>query len=127
MWGVECDGETVWIPFSEMEQIEVPTLEGTLPNEVMLTMDEDRFKSGFQQFALWTMGRGEFATLAYCGGLTIWRYETLQAAIQAKRLIDSDACGGTCVNAHVIVQIDPANSRAAKQQANIRKFKAGKS
>ena len=83
-WLVKCDGEFVDIPF-DVDWI-VPTLEWRLPNEVMLTMDGDRFESGFKAHAIWTSGSGKFATLAYCGGnLTIKRHKTLEKAVEAKR------------------------------------------
>jgi hypothetical protein len=93
----------------------------------MLTMDENRFKRGFVKYAIWTHGAGNYATLAYCGSnLTIQRHATLEAAIQAKRAIDGGGCGSGCAKVHVIVEIDPQNSRAAREQDNIRKFQAGR-
>lgn len=124
-WCVECDGELVTIPFN-VEWI-VPKLEGRFPNKVMLTMDENRFQGGFECHAIWTEGKGEFATLAYCNGeLTICRHASLEKAISAKRVIDSGGCGGSCCKVHVIVQIDATNSREAREQENIRKYKAMK-
>jgi hypothetical protein len=123
---VQCDGEFVTMPFDG--DWSVPTLEGRFPNAVMLDMDEARFKSGFVPHAIWTLGKGEFASLSYCGqGLTIQRYPTLEAAIWAKRTIDGSGCGGGCVKVHFIIHIDPTNSRAAQEQENIRKYKAQRS
>jgi hypothetical protein len=90
----------------------------------MLVMDEDHFKSGFEAHAIWTQGKGEFASLAYCRhGLTIQRYSTLKGAIQAKQAIDSTGCGGGCVKMHVIVRIASTNSRKARELANIRSYR----
>jgi hypothetical protein len=73
---VQCDGKMVTMPFEGNWM--VSKLQGPFPNEVVLTMDEDRFQSGFVEHAIWTYGKGPFASLAYCGeGLTIQRYEKL--------------------------------------------------
>jgi hypothetical protein len=100
----------------------VPTLDGRLPNKVMLRMDEARFKTASEAHAIWTSGTGEYASLAYCGGkLTIQRYGTLKAAIEAKRTIDDSGCGGGCCKVHLVVHVDPTNSRKTREQQNIRK------
>jgi hypothetical protein len=39
-------------------------------------------------------------------------------------IVQCDGCGGGCVKVHVIIQIDPKNSRAAREQENIRKHVA---
>jgi hypothetical protein len=123
---VNCDGQSVEMPF-DGDWI-VPTLEGRFPNEVMLTMDEDRFGRACKAHAIWTEGCGNFATLAYCGGeLTIQRHQTLEQAITAKRMIDDGGCGGGCCKVHVIVEIDPTNSRHTREQENIRRHVAAKS
>jgi hypothetical protein len=122
---VECDGEFVSVPFDG--NWIVPTLEGRLPNKVLLDMDADRFKRGFEARAVWTHGKGEFATLAYCGhGLTIQRHQTLAKAVEAKKVIDSSGCGGGCAKVHLIVHVDPANPRADRQKANVRQHVAAK-
>jgi hypothetical protein len=120
-WIVKCDGESVLMPL-DGEWI-VPDLEGELPNRAVLVMDEGRFKRGFEQRAIWCHGVGEYASLAYCGeGLTIQRYYTLAKAIEAKRAIDSCGCGGECVNVHLILRVDPTNSRKACQEENVRAY-----
>jgi hypothetical protein len=125
-WFVQYDGKLVTMPMfapGDPRDWIVPTLEGRFPNTVMLTMDEDRFKRGFMKHAMCTRGRGEYATLAYCAGrLTIHRHTTLDKAIEAKRAIDGGGCGGGCGKVHVIVQVDPTNSRHAQEQENIRRY-----
>lgn len=117
-----CDGEPVNMPLDGKWM--VPTLDGRLPNRVMLRMDEQRFKRGFLDKAAWTAGSGKFASLAYCGhGLKIQRYHTLAEAIDAKRAIDDTGCGSGCCKVHLIVHADPANSRSAAQAANVRRHK----
>lgn len=121
-WMVECDGEFVTMPFGE--GWDVPTLEGRFPNRVMLRMDEDHFKRGFEKHAIWAHGKGKYATLAYCGGeLTIERHKTLRQAIHAKRTIDGSGCGGGCAKVHVIAYVDPTNSRRARQLENVRRYR----
>jgi hypothetical protein len=103
----------------------VDTLDGRFPDKVMLKMDEGRFQSGFQKYAIWADGKGNYASLAYCGdGLTIMRHVTLAEAIQAKRTIDNSGCGGGCAKVHMIVQIDPSNSRQARQMENVRRHRS---
>lgn len=123
-WRVQVDGEWVVMPFGGNWM--VPTLEGRFPNEVLLRMDEDRFKTGFEGHAIRAIhGNGEYAILSYCGeGLTIERHATLEEAITAKRAIDVGGCGGGCVKVHIIVHVDPKNSRQARQDENIRKWRA---
>jgi hypothetical protein len=96
---------------------------GPSPNEVVLIMDEDRFQSGFVEHAIWTYGKGPFASLAYCGeGLTIQRYEKLEDAVRAKQAIDGGSCGGGCCKVNILVRADAGNPRAAKEQSNIREY-----
>lgn len=122
-WMIECDGEFVLMPLDSDWM--VPTLEGQFPDTVMLDMDEARFKRGFAARATWTSGKGEFASLAYCGrGLTIQRYPDLEGAIKAKRPIDGAGCGGGCVGVHFIIHVDPTNSRATREKENIRNYRA---
>lgn len=120
-WIVECDGELVTMPI-EGDWV-VPDLEGKLPDSVLLTTDEERFKRGFKAHAVWTHGAGEYATLAYCRELTIQRHATLEQAIRAKQAIDGGGCSGACVKVHILVHIDPTNSRKARELANIRNYR----
>jgi hypothetical protein len=53
----------------------------------------------------WVAGTGEYATLSHCRGLTITLHKTIKEALTALALIDSDACGGNCHNAHQLVRI----------------------
>ena len=49
-WIVECDGESVEMPFvapGDPEDWIVPTLDGRFPDAVIPEMDEDRFRRGF--------------------------------------------------------------------------------
>jgi hypothetical protein len=118
-WLVNCDGKLVEMPF-DGDWI-VDDLEGRLPNEVMFTMDERKFECSFEE-AIWTHGEGEYATLAYCRELTIMRHATLDRAIESKRMIDGGGCGGGCMRMHVIIRIDPTNSRYHREQENIRRY-----
>jgi hypothetical protein len=121
---VECDGEFVQMPFDGDWQVD--DLEGRLPDRALLQMDETRFNRGFESQAAWTQGKGNYATLAYCRELTIERHKTLREAIVAKRAIDHSGCGGACVRVHLIIRIDPTNSRHAREQDNIRRHQAAK-
>jgi len=113
MWLVPLDGKLVSMPF-DFDWI-VPSLEGKLPNKVILTMDEARFQRGLIDHAIWTHGHSQYASLACCAGeLTIQRYETLKEAIRAKQTIDNSGCGGGCCRVHLIVRAD------ARQEANVR-------
>jgi hypothetical protein len=118
-WFTPFEGRLVEMPLDGNWM--VATLEGQLPDSVVLTMDEERFQRGFVKRAVWTTGRGPFATLAYCGvGPTIVRHQTLEAAVIAKQGIDGGGCGGECCKVHIIVRADADNNRAARQQNNIR-------
>jgi hypothetical protein len=56
-----------------------------------LTIARQRYRG-----ALWIHGRGPYASLAYCGGLTVMLYETLDEALAGKRFIDRLGCGHAC-------------------------------
>ena len=58
--------------------------------------------------AVWVVGEGPFALLAWCRDLTVTLHWDYDGAVEAKRLIDSDACGGRCTNRHEIVKLAPA-------------------
>jgi hypothetical protein len=55
--------------------------------------------------ACWVAGEGPWATLAHCKALTIQLHRTRERAEEAKRIIDSSACGGGCYGAHEIVRL----------------------
>jgi hypothetical protein len=123
-WIVDVDGERIIIPNDVDWQ--VPDLEGRLPDQVMLTMDEWRFTRSFARHAESELGgQGNYATLSYCTGApgTVMRHMTLPQAIRAKQQIDNTGCGGGCCFVHLIVEIDPSNSRAQRQQDNARKYR----
>ena len=84
----------------------------------MIWIDERDFVHRFGSQAIWTSGRGPYLLLAYCKELTITRYQTLEAAVEAKRGIDDTACGGRCSRIHVLAYADPANGlKAAHDKA----------
>ncbi len=56
--------------------------------------------------AEWITGDGEWASVSYCRVTTVKLFETYEEAAQAKRLIDSDACGGDCWNNHKVVRLE---------------------
>lgn len=56
--------------------------------------------------AHWWSGEGPFVTLAYCRGLTVELHPTLEAAEEAKAIIDSSGCGGACQRRHRIVKLE---------------------
>ncbi len=55
--------------------------------------------------AVWIIGNGEFASVAWCRALTIQLHHTLEAAEEAKAAIDSTGCGGACRGDHEIVRL----------------------
>jgi len=118
-WLVHCEGEDVEIPF-DVDWI-VDKVDGRLPDDVVLTMDKKQFDQLAKQ-AEWTAGFGNYATLAYCRGLTIIKHQTKAEAIEAKRCIDYTGCGGACCRVHLIVEIDPLNSRRQRELENIRRY-----
>jgi hypothetical protein len=66
----------------------------------------------------WVSGSGEYATLSYCRGLTVALHKTIGEARAALALINSDACGGACHNAHQLVRfVKPSLARPRKNGA----------
>lgn len=56
--------------------------------------------------AIWIQGDGRYATVSTCNGsATVMLHATREKAQQAKQGIDSWGCGGSCVNAHKIVDL----------------------
>jgi len=54
--------------------------------------------------ALWIVGEGPYATLAWCPrGLTVELHRTREAAEEAKACIDVTGCGGLCQGRHEII------------------------
>jgi hypothetical protein len=56
--------------------------------------------------AVWIAGDGPYACVAYCRQTTVMLHRTAVAAAEAKRTIDSDACGGRCWNNHEIIRLE---------------------
>lgn len=111
---VQHKGRFVTIPFEEYPV--VPSVEGRLPDTPVLTMDERKFASATKG-ARWVAGKGgEYVLLAHCGELTLSRWETLEEAARWKNAIDHGGCGGSCYRAHMIVRVDPKNSREAERE-----------
>lgn len=55
--------------------------------------------------AIWINGQGQYALLAYCGGLTVTLHETQESAVKSKETIDQTGCGSQCRNSHKIVDL----------------------
>lgn len=65
--------------------------------------------------AIWIMGEGKYAVLAWCCGsygwmkgkktLTVTLWETHEEAVKAMRQIDETGCGGKCSGDHEIIVI----------------------
>lgn len=55
--------------------------------------------------AVWISGSGPHALLAHCPPLTISLWSDLQAAQQAKWLIDATGCGHACRGTHEIIYL----------------------
>ena len=55
--------------------------------------------------AVWIIGEGRFALLAWCRVLTVTLHDNPTSAEEAKALIDHTACGGMCSRRHEIVEI----------------------
>jgi hypothetical protein len=118
---VEHGGKLHTIPFDKYPNVE--SIDGRLPDHPVLVMDEDKFARCIRKHAIWCQGKGEFALLAYCGNeLTITQWDTLEKAVQSKHMIDSSGCGGRCCRVHMIVQVDPMNSREAKHRRLIAEY-----
>jgi hypothetical protein len=122
MWMIEHEGERYLLPMGA--GVFESEIGGRFPNEPMLAMDEAAFSRRFGEWAIWGQeGIGPFAVLAFCGGeLTITRWDTLDAAVKAKRAIDGCGCGGQCAKVHVIVTVDADNPRQAKEKEAIRAY-----
>lgn len=56
--------------------------------------------------ALWIMGDGPYALLAWCGQLTVTLHPTRERAEAAQHLLDKTGCGGRCTNRHEVVALD---------------------
>ena len=56
--------------------------------------------------AAWITGSGPYATLAWCGTLTVTLHATPEQAAAAREFIDSYGCGGQCYDRHEIVYLD---------------------
>ena len=61
-WIVSIDDEFVTLPFDG--DWSVPDLEGRFPDQVILTMDERRFKLSFATGAIWVQGVGNYASIS---------------------------------------------------------------
>lgn len=57
--------------------------------------------------AIWVMGDGPFAVIAYCRHTTITLHRTVEAAQEALDIIDNTGCGGRCGRRHKLVRLEP--------------------
>jgi len=71
--------------------------------------------------AAWVTGEGRWAVLAHCRALTVTLHPTLERAARAKRLIDTDACGGRCHRDHDLVDLHPELDHRTPAQARARR------
>jgi hypothetical protein len=55
--------------------------------------------------AAWIVGRGDYASIAWCDVPTVELYATQEDAERAKATIDRTGCGGRCQRRHEVVQI----------------------
>ncbi|GAB2474443.1 hypothetical protein [Xylanimonas ulmi] len=56
--------------------------------------------------AVWVVGEGAYAVIAWCRVTTVSLHEELDSAEASKRLIDNHGCGGACRGAHEIVLVE---------------------
>lgn len=65
---------------------------------------------------IWVQGEGQYASVSKCGlgpgipsyrrGVTVELHASEKEAENAKKLIDSTACGGLCSKQHEVVRLD---------------------
>jgi hypothetical protein len=56
--------------------------------------------------AIWVYGNGRWASVSDCRpAVTVELHPTRESAEQAKRIIDTTACGGRCSRQHLIVDL----------------------
>lgn len=55
--------------------------------------------------AVWIVGEGPYALIAWCGVPTVTLHESLELAEWAEAMIDRYACGHMCNGRHVIVRV----------------------
>jgi hypothetical protein len=70
--------------------------------------------------AAWIAGDGPYASVSYCGVLTVALYPTADEALAAKRFIDRLACGHRCrrESGHEVVHLlDPSQMDATSATA----------
>lgn len=56
--------------------------------------------------AVWIIGNGPWASVAYCVDTTVMLFATQPEADQAKAFIDRLACGHACLQEHELVNLD---------------------
>ena len=54
----------------------------------------------------WIEGTGRYASLSLCRVPTVERHDHIEDAIQAKRRIDTSACGGGCRKWHAVLDLE---------------------
>jgi len=55
--------------------------------------------------AVWIIGNGAYASVAYCGDTSVMLFSTQAEAMTAKEFIDRTACGHACHRRHEIVHL----------------------
>jgi hypothetical protein len=56
--------------------------------------------------AHWVVGEGAYATLAWCGGLSVMLHSDLEKATISKDQIDMTGCGHLCTKRHEVVRLE---------------------
>ena len=56
--------------------------------------------------AVWVMGSGEFALIAWCGLPSISLWASAVEAEEERELLDGTGCGGRCTRRHEVVRVD---------------------
>lgn len=78
-------------------------------------MAKDSIQINYRKFAkkiwgkhsCWIDGEGPWALLAHCHILSVSLWQTEAKALASKKQIDETACGGQCVRAHEIRNLNP--------------------
>lgn len=72
-------------------------------------------------YAVWIVGRGRFATLAWCRVLSVMLHDTLEDAQQAQDTINRYGCGGMCTRDHRIVDLEWAHRKHVRRRRGARR------
>lgn len=72
---------------------------------------KEKAKKRWKKHLCWIVGDGRYALLAHCRVLTITLWKNLEDAEKRKAIIDKHRCGGWCVKAHEIIDLDKKRIR----------------